>query len=325
MKKILILLIALCTGMSMFAISQLEKYTDLRYGMTKDQVEAVVKSQGATVDSYFHSRNFKPNLNFNGDSWFQFTNGRLSQFNYSNFNLTYRTALENLIAVFGQPSEIYEKRAMWYFPNEEIRLQDIEYYDDLIDYLDGYVSFVELSFKEVKTPASTPAPKPAPPAQPALNGDITLHGYTYKWDDYYGNSHERDNGTFTLEYRGKNHYLGANFNKHVTNITGSHKNRNRWTTRYGKIKINLPKGVKVNKNDEIICWEDNDSSGNKTVVLFIWTPSTNQFQCVKTYDRYWDGRKLHDISYFRTTDATAWSKIQPVLMRELPYCATLVN
>lgn len=330
MQKIISFFVLLFVCISSYAMSQLEKFTGLQYGMTKDQVEAVLKRQGASVNSYMESTNFRINLNFKPDiSRFKFHNGKLYACSFGQKNIKYETALQELTASLGQPTFTATTVARWNFPNEKIALVYTIMMDDF-DELFGLpgTDYLTLDFIEVDAPAQSNTQKPTPqPAvtQPSMNGDITLKGYTWKWDEYYGNSHERENGTFTLEFMGKNHYLGANFNKLVTNITDSDKERNRWTTRYGKINIKLPKGVEVKKNDETICWERNFSSGNKSIVLFIWTPSTGQLQCLNTYDSNWEGRRLHDIEYFRTTDASAWPQIKAVLMRELPYCAIRVD
>ena len=166
--------------------------------------------------------------------------------------------------------------------------------------------------------------------QPVQNNydDVKLTGYYYFWDDYSGKASEGNNGTLTVVTR-NNHYIGVEHgvdnNFEVTNISPERYNRVRWSTRRGAIKLNLPNGVAIGKNDEVICWELNGSSsdpGYRPVVLFAWDPSTHTLQCLRTVKRHWNGRTINDWYYFRTTDANAWSKIYSKIMSELPYCGT---
>lgn len=161
----------------------------------------------------------------------------------------------------------------------------------------------------------------------ATYGKIEFNGYTWEWDDYAGRSHDIQNGTLGIETKAS-HSVAVQYNSLVSYLSPAYKDKEkvRWTTRKGAINISLPNSVKINNDDEIICWEQNGSSDDpnyRTVTMFIWSPSTSQLQCVRTTRRTW-GRTLNDIYYFRTFDSSAWSKIKPKLLQELPYCGTQV-
>lgn len=156
-------------------------------------------------------------------------------------------------------------------------------------------------------------------------GEIKFSGYTYEWSDYYRSSHENDNSSLTVETQ-PSHYIAV---KHGVNVTNLSPNRSgvKWSTCNGAIKVSLPEGVSISDNDEIICWENGSSTDAdyRSVVLFIWNSSSKKLQCLRTVRRHWDGRTLNDVFYFRTTDASAWSKIKPKLLHELPFCGTQVR
>ena len=159
-------------------------------------------------------------------------------------------------------------------------------------------------------------------AQPS--GDVTLSGYMYNWEDYYNKGSERQNASFSFR-TGNNHYIGVKFGSHVTNLSPSRQKRVRWSTRYKAIPVTLPKGVKINRDDDIVCWEQNGTSSDpnyRSVVIFIWSPASRQLQCLYTVRRNF-GRTLNDYYYFRTT-TDAWPGIKATLLKELPYCGTQI-
>lgn len=164
--------------------------------------------------------------------------------------------------------------------------------------------------------------------QPQNNyNNVNLTGYYCFWDDYRGKKSEGDNGTLTI-VTNPNHYIGVKHKNNTTNISPNRSDHSRWSTRRGAIKVNLPDGVSIGENDEIICWETNGSSTDpdyRSVVLFAWNPSTHTLQCLRTGKRHLNGRTINDWYYFRTTDANAWSKIQPKIMSEIQYCGTRVE
>ncbi|MDD6723455.1 MAG: hypothetical protein PUE10_06135 [Bacteroidales bacterium] len=178
-----------------------------------------------------------------------------------------------------------------------------------------------------QTPKSSSASSTVTTEEPKY-GEIKLNGYFWKWDDYYGKSRENENGYLRLKTSERNHYTEVAHSINVTNLTDDDKSKTKWSTRYGAIKVNLPKGVKINSTDEVICWEKNapfSSNPNYRVqVLFAWNSSTNQLQCIRNTRRSWAGRTLNDVYYFRTIDASAWKKIKSMLLHQLPYIATQV-
>jgi len=158
-------------------------------------------------------------------------------------------------------------------------------------------------------------------------GEIKFSGYTYHWNDFYRKSSESDNGSLTIE-TSPNHYIGVTHDFTVTNLSPNHKSKVKWSTRNGAIKVSLPKGVRISDNDEIICWEENGSStyaDYREVVLFIWNSSSNNLQCIRTTRRLGQGRILNDVDFFRTTDSSAWFKIKPKILYELPFCGTQIQ
>ena len=178
-----------------------------------------------------------------------------------------------------------------------------------------------------QTPKSSSSSSTVTTEEPKY-GEIKLNGYFWKWDDYYGKSRENENGYLRLKTSERNHYTEVAHSINVTNLTDDDKSKTKWSTRYGAIKVNLPKGVKINSTDEVICWERNaPSSSNpnyRVQVLFAWNSSTNQLQCIRNTRRSWAGRTLNDVYYFRTIDASAWKKIKSMLLHQLPYIATQV-
>lgn len=173
--------------------------------------------------------------------------------------------------------------------------------------------------------------KPQPTSQTTIEnpqyGDIKFSGYTYKWDDWNGKGHERENGSLTIQTR-NSHYIGVHHDNNVTNISPKRKSLVKWSTRKGAINVKLPKGISIDAGDDILCWEQNGSSsdaGYRSTVLFIYKPASDTLHCLRLVKRHWSGRTLNDIHYFRTNDAAAWKQIKPRLMQELPYCGTRIN
>lgn len=161
----------------------------------------------------------------------------------------------------------------------------------------------------------------------STTGEYKIPGYTYTWDDYRSNGHDRENGSLTIETR-SNHYIGVSHNIGVTNISPNRKEKTKWSTRKGAIKISLPKGVSINNSDEIISWELNGNSTDpnfRQQVLFIYTPSTGKIQCINNTRRKWAGRTLNDVNYFRTINASAWPIIKSRIMAHLLYCGNEIN
>lgn len=155
-------------------------------------------------------------------------------------------------------------------------------------------------------------------------GDLVFHGYTYEWNDFHQHASERDNGKLTLQTTAS-HYIGVMFNSHVTNISPDRKSSTIWSTRNGAIKVPLPKGVSINKTDEVIVWENTGSNGSKSTVAFAFNPSTQTLQVIYHCKRQWQGKTLNDRFYFRTRDAAVWQQIKSRLMQELPYCGNRIN
>lgn len=178
-----------------------------------------------------------------------------------------------------------------------------------------------------QTPKSSSSSSTVTTEEPKY-GEIKLNGYFWQWDDYHGKSHDNENGYLKVKTLERNHYTEVGHRNNVTNLTDGAKSKTKWSTRYGAIKVNLPKGVKINSTDEVICWEKNaPSSSNpnyRVQVLFAWNSSTNQLQCIRNTRRSWAGRTLNDVYYFRTIDASAWKKIKSMLLHQLPYIATQV-
>ena len=110
-------------------------------------------------------------------------------------------------------------------------------------------------------------------------------------------------------------------------IKPSNKSNISWTTRKGAIRISLPTqtGVSVGNNDEIICWEDSETPREIKKTMFIWSQSTGKLQCIQTFEFDLGSRIIENMYYFVTTDASAWSKIKPMLLHNLPFCGNRIN
>lgn len=202
---------------------------------------------------------------------------------------------------------------LYFLPNNNTKQADQALSACTLDE-DKLIGFMK-SFKNIKRPVQN------------NYNNIKLSGYYCFWNDYYGKKSEGDNGTLTVETR-TNHYIGVMHKNNITNISPNRYKRIRWSTRRGAIKVNLPKGVAIGQNDKIICWETNGSSSDpdyRVVVLFAWNPSTHTLLCLRTVKRHWNGKTINDWYYFSTTEANVWSKIQPKIMSELPYCGTRIE
>lgn len=110
-------------------------------------------------------------------------------------------------------------------------------------------------------------------------------------------------------------------------IKPSNKSNINWTTRKGAISISLPTqtGVSVGNNDEIICWEDSENPLEIKKTMFIWSQSTGKLQCIQTIEFNFGSRIIENMYYFVTTDTSAWSKIRPMLLYNLPFCGNRIN
>lgn len=166
-------------------------------------------------------------------------------------------------------------------------------------------------------------------------GKVELPGYVYEREGYDSVVNEDANGILRVETT-QTHYIEIRFGCRerwlATNLAQTSKYRTNWSTRKGVIKISLPAGVTIGNNDEIICWECNSDPNNpytdhpsRGAVMFVYSPSTGKLQCVKTYESKWGSHIVEDMYYFVTTDASAWSKIKPMLLYNLPFCGNRIN
>lgn len=173
------------------------------------------------------------------------------------------------------------------------------------------------------SPKSTPTPK---------YGEIKLSGHNYErvWnvDSQSYMVLEPVDGAypFCVKTGSDNHIYILNCCIGST-IKPSNKSNINWTTRKGAIRISLPTqtGVSVGNNDEIICWEDSENPMEIKKTMFIWSQSTGKLQCIQTIEFYFGSRIIENMYYFVTTDASAWSKIKPMLLYNLPFCGNRIN
>lgn len=163
-------------------------------------------------------------------------------------------------------------------------------------------------------------------------GKVELPGYVYERTGYDSVVNEDAKGRLRVETT-QTHYIEIGFGQYiVTNLAQTRKYRTNWSTRKGAIKISLPDGVTIGNNDEIICWECNSDPNDpytdhpsRGAVMFVYSPSTGKLQCVRTYESKWGSRIVENMYYFVTTDASAWSKIKPMLLHNLPFCGNRIN
>ena len=171
-------------------------------------------------------------------------------------------------------------------------------------------------------------------------GKVELRGYAYEreWHNSRGYvANENAKGTLNIRTLQSNHYIEIEHGCRercysATNLVQKDKYRTNWSTRKGAIKISLPDGVTIGNNDEIICWEHNSDPNNlytdhpsRGAVMFVYSPSTGKLQCVRTYECERGSRIIENMYYFVTTDASAWSKIKPMLLYNLPFCGNRIN
>lgn len=177
--------------------------------------------------------------------------------------------------------------------------------------------------KAVETPAAA-AQTPSMPAP--QTGTVELHGYTYIWDDFNKTSDTNDNGVFRLITDNQyTHYIEINHMTNGANYLHNFIPREDWKAKWSNLQlpldVPLPMGVFIRSDDEFIFWEQERDGDFKCVIRLIWSPASNTLQCLRTDIQGYKGKKYYNHFYFRTVDASAWGKIKPILLQELPYFA----